>query len=334
MNWFHRRAAATRAIWNPNLFHGWNRSRSFFEGWYFKVVNANETSALAFIPGISIDPEGDKFAFVQVLDGIAAKSYEYRYPAGSFSADPRRFSVQVADSNFSLDRLQINLPDFQGTLELSDPFPWPSSWRSPGVMGWYSFVPFMECYHGIVSMDHGLAGALKMHHLTVNFDGGRGYAEKDWGTSFPRCWIWGQSNHFAGSPGTSVMFSVAHIPWRGSYFVGFLAGLLHQDKLYSFTTHNKTQAILTRLDRGVTLIFNHRDFELAITARQAEGADLLSPIEGSMIGKVNESMQATFDVSLKHLGSRIFTGQGTSAGMEIAGDTDILFQDLAAPNNE
>ena len=31
---------------------------------------------------------------------------------------------------------------------------WPVKVTSPGAMGPYAFVPFMECYHGVVSMDH------------------------------------------------------------------------------------------------------------------------------------------------------------------------------------
>ncbi len=271
-----------------------------------------------------MDAKGDKFAFVQVLDGIAAKSYEYRFPADSFVADPKRFSVQVADSRFSLEKLDIDLPDFRGQLELSNPYPWPSSWKSPGVMGWYSFVPFMECYHGVVSMDHDLAGILEVSGRTVDFDGGRGYAEKDWGTSFPRCWIWGQSNHFADSPGTSVMFSIAHIPWRGSYFIGFLAGLLHQGTLYPFTTHNQSKAEVKRIEHGVDMTFHRRDYELRVTARQAEGAELLSPVQGAMVGKVNESLRARVEVQLIDQGEALFTGTGTRAGLEIAGDTQIL----------
>jgi tocopherol cyclase len=38
----------------------------------------------------------------------------------------------------------------------------------------------------------------------VDFSGGSGYIEKDWGRSFPRAWIWAQSNTFT-QPGTSFL---------------------------------------------------------------------------------------------------------------------------------
>jgi hypothetical protein len=51
-------------------------------------------------------------------------------------------------------------------------------------MGPYAFVPFMECYHGILSMDHKINGQLIIHDEIIDFTGGKGYMEKDWGQSF------------------------------------------------------------------------------------------------------------------------------------------------------
>ena len=39
-------------------------------------------------------------------------------------------------------------------------------------MGPFAFFPFMECYHGIVSMDHQVFGKLEINGEIVNFDGG------------------------------------------------------------------------------------------------------------------------------------------------------------------
>ncbi|MDA3022164.1 MAG: hypothetical protein O2943_05800 [Actinomycetota bacterium] len=50
---------------------------------------------------------------------------------------------------------------------------WPVTWRSPGIMGWYGLVPFMERYHGIVSFGHGLSGNLEVEGTTRSFDDGR-----------------------------------------------------------------------------------------------------------------------------------------------------------------
>jgi hypothetical protein len=79
-------------------------------------------------------------------------------------------------------------------------------------MGPYSFAPFMECNHGILSMDHRLSGSLTVDEDTAAYVGGRGYIEKDWGRGFPSGYIWTQSNHFEEEE-VSISASVARIPW-------------------------------------------------------------------------------------------------------------------------
>ena len=76
----------------------------------------------------------------------------------------------------------------------------------------------------------------KSNAESINFTGGRGYIEKDWGQSFPAGYVWFQSNHF-DIAGTSLTASIAVIPWLGSAFRGFIVGLWHQDKLYRFATY-------------------------------------------------------------------------------------------------
>lgn len=57
------------SFFNPERFQGWNKQRSYFEGWYFKVLNADASKAYAFIPGIAMDAQSNRHAFIQVLDG-------------------------------------------------------------------------------------------------------------------------------------------------------------------------------------------------------------------------------------------------------------------------
>lgn len=78
-------------------------------------------------------------------------------------------------------------------------------------MGWYSYVPLMECKHGIVSVNHYLKGKIRINGNSIDLSEGKGYIEKDWGTSFPEVWIWIQSNNFT-NPETSFTFSLAKIP--------------------------------------------------------------------------------------------------------------------------
>jgi tocopherol cyclase len=203
-----------RAIWNPDLYHGDGAKPPFFEGWYFKLVTSasrapvqGREQAYAVIPGVFLGRDSGlgggtaaSHAFVQTLDGLTGYTTYHRYPLESFSASPREFDIRVGPNRFRADRMTLDIQtaerQMQGEVTFSGLMRWPVSLTSPGIMGWYALVPFMECYHGVVSLDHAISGRLKIDGKDLDFAEGRGYIEKDWGQAFPSAWIWTQSNHF------------------------------------------------------------------------------------------------------------------------------------------
>ena len=311
-----------KAFFNAPMFQGRGKTRLYFEGWYYKCLNADATTAIAVIPGIAMDPTGNRHAFIQVLDGKRGTAVYHTFPAAAFQASHDRFEVRIDQHYFSAEKLQIDLPELQADLTFSGITPWPAPFYSPGIMGPFSFVPFMECYHGIVSMDHSIRGEATLHDQSISFDGGRGYMEKDWGRSFPSAYIWMQSNHFENT-GISLKASVAKIPWIGSSFVGFIAGLLIDKKLIRFTTYNFSQlkdAVAGTTD--VHLHFSHPTYNLRIKAHRDHATELAAPIHGFMEGRIEESMTSTLEVSLENrkTGGLIWSGTGRHAGLEVAGN--------------
>lgn len=195
---------------------------------------------------------------------------------------------------------------------------------APGIMGWYSFVPFMECYHGVVSVDHVISGELKVYGETVDFTGGRGYTEKDWGRSFPSAWIWVQSNHFDQDAPVSLMASVANIPWIGSHFIGYIVGFLFNGRLYRFATYTGARMKASLGEKTIRLAFRDKRYRLEITAHQAGTGELVAPISGKMVGKVSESMLSEAEVRFFDNDRLLFSGTGKNAGLEAAGQVEEL----------
>lgn len=323
-------------VWQPDLYHGHGKRAPFFEGWYFKLVNAAETQRYAVIPGVFIGAEpGASHAFVQTLDGVTGKTCYHRYPFEAFRADKRAFDIQVGPNHFRADGITLDLAEagqqMRGRLRFSGGTTWPVTLTAPGIMGWYAFVPFMECYHGVVSFDHSIEGTLVIDGAPLDFTGGRGYLEKDWGQAFPKAWIWAQSNHFgAAATGTSLTASVAIIPWLRGAFRGFIAGLWHGGQLYRFATYSG--AVVDRLELTDTHVTWHMTGRvgptrarrrLEIVAWRAEGGLLHSPERTAMLQRVLESLTARLDVRLLDVeGGRervIFEGSGRHAGLEIVG---------------
>ena len=322
-----------RSTWHPDEYHGWGRTRRYFEGWYYKMVSADGSLALAVIPGIAMSADGERHAFVQVMDGTHCRAAYHHFETTDFRPAGGRFALEVGQNFFSATEMRLDLPEMAGEIRFQNTVPWPRMLGAPGIMGWYSFVPFMECNHGVVSMHHQLAGQLRIRSTPdsaermVDFSGGKGYIEKDWGRSFPRAYVWMQTNHFSSTDQASLMASVAHIPWLHSHFVGFISGLWLEGRLFKFATYTGAKKYLDIGTDTVTLIFKNPRTELRILARHAPGTALVLPISGAMTGKINESLQATVEVELFENGRRIFEDVGRHAGLEVAGEVREVLAD-------
>ena len=311
-----------RAIFKPDLYHGWGKTKSYFEGWYYKVLTKDEKYAFAIIPGIAMDAEGKKQAFIQILDGNKLSAQYFKFDADLFTADSKKFKVNIDTNRFEINNISLDLPKFKGHLTFKQQIPWPNRWYSPGIMGPYTFVPFMECYHGILSMDHEIQGVLEIDGERIDFSDGRGYIEKDWGHSFPSAYIWMQSNHFS-QPGISLKASVAKIPWLRSSFVGFIAGLYFDKKLIEFTTYNGSHLIRSNANETeVELILENKKYRLEINVYRNDSTILAAPIQGFMDGRISESMTSVVDVKLFHTKNDeiIFEDRGRNVALEVAGN--------------
>lgn len=315
------------AFFNPEQFQGWGKKRNYFEGWYYKVVSNDQQKAYTFIPGIAMDTSGNGHAFIQVLDGKQKTSAYHRFDIRDFKPSAKKLLLLFNNNSFSENHLLLDLPGIKGELHFSGNIPWPKPFYSPGIMGPYAFAPFMECYHGIVSMDHSINGELVIDNEKISFADGRGYIEKDWGRSFPSAYFWMQSNHFS-RPGISFKCSVAKIPWIRSSFIGFIAGLWLKDQLYRFTTYNGTKLSRSFADeKTVVITLENRKFLLKVTAHRDNATELASPIHGFMNGRIEESMTAAIDVILtdKRTGSILLRDTGKNAGLEVAGSINEIF---------
>jgi len=315
-----------QALFNAEQYHGWGRTKKYFEGWYYKVLNAAEDKAFAFIPGISMDEKGAQQAFIQILDGKKRTAEYHKFQASEFKATGGKFEINISNNLFAKEKMMLDLPTAKGELRFINQVSWPNQWYSPNIMGPFSFVPFMECYHGILSMDHRIEGQVKIHDETIDFTGGRGYMEKDWGHSFPSAYIWMQSNHFSQS-GISLKASVAKIPWMGTSFIGFIAGLWLQDHLIEFTTYNFTKLRKSIADKKkVKLVMENSKYRLEILAHRDVSTKLASPIGGFMDGRVEESMTSKLEIQLfdKKKKQEIFEDMGRNAGLEVAGKVEDI----------
>lgn len=309
----------------PEYFQGQHRNRRYFEGWYFKCISADRKHAIAIIPGMAVDPQGEKHAFIQVINAVSGKTWYHHFPYSEFLSPSDHFDVQIGDNHFSSQGLSLGIDTIEGVIKgklaFTEVHPFPTSRFNPGIMGPFSFIPFMECYHAIIHLYHQIQGKIELDGEILDFNGGVGYIEKDYGRSFPKTYLWLQASHF-GSCNASFVFSRARIPFLGRTFNGFFAYFTDfQGVVVRFATYNHSQLSNWQVDSakgtcsgelkgpGGTLTFQ---------AQMDGGGSLRAPVDGLMDREIVESITAHVSLLLVNkAGDLLFQGSSSEAGMEI-----------------
>lgn len=174
-------------------------------------------------------------------------------------------------------------------------------------MGPFAFLPRMECFHGLLSLDHSLEGQILWGNESLDFSGGRGYWEKDWG----RRW-----------------------------FPGFIAALRRQGRIHTWATYRGSRLAEARptgpaeSPEGFTARLRGRRYTLEVEGRfppssggtQHRGASLKAPVEGSMNREIQETLRGYLIYALSDRRGRILAeGESSAAGMEMTGELDVLY---------
>jgi hypothetical protein len=175
----------------------------------------------------------------------------------------------------------------------------------------------MECNHGVLSLNHFLAGSIYINGRKKLFSGGKGYIEKDWGISFPESWMWLQCNNFEDEY-ISVMISVAKIPWRGSFFVGFLAFIYFRGITEVFATYNGSKILYLKkfIEQKSEIIIAKGRKKLRAVISGKESSSLKAPVEGMMINRIKESLNSEVYIEYSDRGKIIYSGTGIRSGFE------------------
>lgn len=306
---------------NPCIFQGkkyLEGNKNYFEGWYFK--NTNDLYSISFIPGISINNKERK-TFIQVITNDI--SYNIDYDIGEFEYSDNSFKIKIGNSYFTFDSIHIDIYDknlnlsIYGDLEYSNSSNITTNWLSPNIMGIFSYVPYMECNHAIISMKNRINGNLSINGECINFNNGIGYIEKDWGYSFPKEYIWCQGNNF-NNENVSFMLSIADIPFKIFSFRGVICSLIIDNKEYRFATYNGSKIIKCDTSNNcVSVILKNKDYILEGSANYGNGFKLTAPVKGTMSKDIVESIDSNVNINLKKGDNVIFSGKSKAGGLEI-----------------
>lgn len=257
------------------------KNDSYFEGWYFK--QQSESAMLAVIMGMSRDGKGQEEAFIQI--NTPKESYSVSYPMEDFFMEEDYFYIRIGKNYVTEENLYLDIEEDYLKVKGCLKYGRFSKLRYP-IMGPFTNLPMMECKHGIISMRHAVHGTIKLNHEKLVFDKGVGYAEKDYGCSFPKEYSWTQC-HYMGEDEILVFSAVAVIPYMGIKFTGTLNLVGYQGKLYRMATYLGAR-VICKTDH--TIMIKQQKYLLTIRLLSGYGNDLKAPDNGAMNRTIKEQL--------------------------------------------
>ena len=250
-------------------------------------------------------------------------SYYVNYDIYDFEYSYNPFYIRIGKNYFSLDNIHVDIEDLKqnliiyGDIGYTDDVNINTSILSPNIMGPFSYIPFMECNHAILSMKNNANGSIDINNIILNFENDMGYIEKDWGCSFPKTYIWCQGNNFKKS-NSCFMLSIANVPFKMFNFRGMICVLIIDDKEYKFTTYNNSKILKCDVnEKTLEIVLKKDDYYFNLKSSFEKGQKLSAPVKGKMEKDIYESLNSLIEITLRKNDEIIFSDISTNCGIEI-----------------
>lgn len=307
-------------IRHPFQIQGSLSKKNYFEGWYYKQVQLEKDKTISFIFGFSTGKQ-DPHSFIQVIQSNPLTTAYFQFPLSAFEIDGQSYAI--GKNRFNLHEIELHLDQegliIDGLLHFTNHQILKHQIFMPNIMGPFAYIPNMECNHGVISMNHEVNGTLIINHVPYTFRNETGYLEKDWGTSFPKRYIWIQGNHFKETH-ASFMVSVADIPTLGLSFEGIIAQLDLPGQRLRFATYNGTKrTTLNKTSDGFEFELKKGSSSLTVIAHVPVSGTLKSPHLGSMNKTIKEGLGGSIELILKQKGQSEQRFSADHCGIEIEG---------------
>ncbi len=291
--------------------------KAAFEGWFCKIDDRKNGLMFSIIWGYSTH-RNTKHAFIQFQDNLSHDTAYISYPIEDLKWKTDPFVLQVGKNELSqagiiLDFVMEGMP-VRGNFHFSSFTPIKQSILKPNIMGWLTYVP-NESNHSIISMNHKVTGDLHIGNQSWKVKDADGYIEKDWGTGFPKEYVWVQANDLEKS---SIVFSYATVPMLGKYAKGFFLVLHHDGREYRFTSIEGSKLVDFNVSKdSFSATIKKRGISIKINAKQSNPVALASPENGEMKSHIKESLDGTLEIILEIENQNIVTLSSQRASIDV-----------------
>lgn len=277
--------------------------RDYFCGWYFKCQS--ETQTLAVIPAIHRS-KNEPSCSVQIITDDGA--WPIALPYDQWQKDKDGFRIRIGENTFGEEGIQLHLHAPALSVKGDIRFGKLSRIRYD-IMGPFQYVPFMQCRHSVLSMEHTVNGTLCVNGKDYRFHDAVGYIEGDRGYSFPKEYAWTQCNF----PGGSLMLSVADIPWGPARFTGVIGVIRWQGQEYRLATYLGAKAV--RIHKGEIVVRQgHTVLTVKLIERRPQA--LMAPVSGAMTRTIHESASCRASYCFRQNADTLFSFETPRASFE------------------
>ena len=270
--------------------------KNAFEGWYYKFVGNN--ISLAVIVAIVIDNETSK-GLIQIFDTKTNQKQIKFYPIEQVKYNDDPFSLKIDKNYFTIHSLIIDDENFNCKIQLQfdSLIELETTIYRPTIMGPFSYLKNMECNHGVISVQSQVHGYIQCSGQSRRKVKGIGYQEKDWGTSFPKRYLWLQSNH--SKKQSQMMLSVATIDYGIVHFIGMLGFIYTKKQKYHIGTYYGAKVIKkTKDDHFLYITIKQRKYQFEFIIQKGNETILDGPIQGVMIKPIAECLDGMIKLNI------------------------------------
>ena len=309
-------------IKNQELFLSRNK-KLYFEGWYFKNSFLDKDLVISFIPGICKN-KNENYCFIQVICN-KFNSFFIKYDISKFKYFDNPFKIKIDNNIFSKEKIYIDITyeniHIECDLKFSNMIKLKTSIYTPNIMGPFAYLTFLDCNHGIVSLNHNITGEINItnnNNLIINNKNlkGNGYIEKDLGISFPKEYYWCHCNDFTAT-NTSLFIAIADIPFKLFSFTGHIACLLYNNNQYLFTTYNLSKYCYNLKENTLKIELKKKKYLLKITININNNFKLVSPNKSKMNNIIFESLDSNIKLEFYINNKLVLTDNSNYCSVEV-----------------
>ncbi len=352
----NRQALQTRQrLQTPHSGYHWDGiTKSYFEGWYFRVTLPEIAQTFAFMYSIE-DPIGGQSnsgGAVQIL-GIDEEYLSRTFPdvkqfwasrnslGLGHSRKTRKIGRRQKDDPLREDSEPLVTEGYKVTASLNqgciyDPrhqqyCRWEYQvqplygWGDPrltqqATAGGLSYLPVFDPGWQIL-MAHGLAtGWIEWQGEKYQFTDSPAYSEKNWGTSFPKKWFWINCNSFTKEYNLALTAGggVRQVLWWEE-LVGMI-GIHYQGRFYEFVPENSQVSWQIQPWGEWRMEAIKENFVVTlIGTTDLPGTYVRTPTAKGLVFNCRDTTKGKLSLRLRYQGKIIINANSCFAGLEIGG---------------